>query len=124
MDKLTFYLIVGAFAMHGLGMLAVGLSLPKQLQNPKGAFGHSWALRRLGPVPESVAGTVLFGLAGIGYLIAAVGLFLGAAWWPLGAWLGAPLTIVAIALWFGSVPAGTYAGGVLAAVTIAIMVAT
>jgi len=42
---------------------------------------------------------------------------LQADWWTSFAWLGAPADFLAIALWFGAAPPGTYMGGMLAALT-------
>ena len=115
------YLIVAAFALHGIGMLGGGLTLPLVQRKPDSAFGHSWLLSRLGAL-EPVIGTILWGLAGLGFIVAAAGFGLDAEWWRLGAWVGAPLTIVVVVLWYGAVPPGTYVGGVLAALTIGALV--
>lgn len=116
------YLISAAFLMHGIGMLGAGLTLPAAMRKPESGFGNSWLLARLSPGTQAVIGTVLWGLAGIGFIGAAVGYFLGAEWWRMFAWLGAPTTIAAIALWFGAVPPGMYAGGVLAAIVLGALV--
>ncbi len=122
MQTWGFYLIIAAFALHGAGMLLSGLTLPMATRAEKQGFGHSWLLSRFGTETESLIGTIVWGLAGIGYLVAAIGLLLGAGWWVYGAWLGAPLTMVAVLLWFGAVPMGTYLGGVLAALTLGALV--
>jgi len=122
MNQTGVYLIAAAFALHGFGMLLAGLRMPVTLQREGQPFGHSWLLSRLGLQTETVLATIIWGLAGIGFIVAGVGFALEQGWWVLGAWLGAPLTIAAVALWFGAVPAGTYAGGVLAALTIGALV--
>jgi len=116
--EVTRYLISAAFLLTGLGMLGAALTLPVALREPGGAYGHSWLLARFGPQVEAVVGTILWGLAGLGFIGAAVGMFLGANWWTMFAWVGAPSTIAAIALWFAAVPPGTYVGGMMAALTI------
>lgn len=115
---LTRYLITGAFLLNGIGMLGAALTLPVALQKPDQPFGHSWILRRFGTQTEAVVGTVLWGLAGIGFIGAGVGYFLDATWWTYFAWVGAPANIAAIALWFAAVPPGTYIGGMMAALTL------
>lgn len=122
MDTWSVYLIAAAFALHGFGMLGAGLTLPVAMRSSDKGFGHSWLFSRVAPGAEPVIGTILWGLSGVGFIIAGAGLAFGAAWWELGAWLGAPLTILAIALWFGAVPVGTYVGGVLAALTLGSLV--
>ena len=90
---LTRYLITGAFLLNGIGMLGAALTLPVALQKPDQPFGHSWILRRFGTQTEAVVGTVLWGLAGIGFIGAGVGYFLDATWWTYFAWVGAPANI-------------------------------
>lgn len=115
---LTRYLITAAFILNGAGMLGAALTLPVALQKPDQSFGHSWLLRRFGVQTEAVVGTILWGLAGIGFIGAGIGYVLEAPWWQLFAWVGAPANIAAIALWFAAVPPGTYVGGMLAALTL------
>ncbi len=122
MDTISLYLIAAAFGLHGIGMLGSALTLPLAIQKSEKGFGHSWLLARFGTQVEAVAGSIIWGLAGIGFLVAGIGLALGASWWEMGAWLGAPMTIIAIVLWFGAVPMGTYVGGVLAALTLGALV--
>jgi hypothetical protein len=116
--EITRYLISAAFLLNGVLMLGAALTLPVALQKEGGAYGHSWLLSRFGNQVEAVVGTILWGLAGIGFIGAAVGFFIGADWWQLFAWVGAPATVAAIALWFAAVPPGTYVGGMMAALTI------
>lgn len=123
MDNWQVYLVSAAFAMHGLGMLGAALTLPIALRSGKAqGFGHSWLLQRFGTDTEALLGTIIWGLAGLGFLVAAVGFLISAPWWVFGVYLGAPLTVVAIALWFGSVPAGAYAGGVFAALALGVAI--
>ncbi len=117
------YIIAAAFGLQGFALMAAALSLPAAVRKPVGeSFGHSWVLARFGPEIEGVVGTILWGLAGLGFIVAGVGLALGGSWWTLGAWLGAPLTIIAVAAWFGSEPPGAYLGGVLAALTLGALI--
>jgi hypothetical protein len=121
MSGIAPYLIAAGFALMGVLLLGSGLTLPVALraeERPERGFGHSWVLARFGRELESVAGTIVWGLAGIGFIVAALGIVLGQQWWALGAWLGAPLTVAAIALWFGAVPSGAYIAGVMASLTI------
>ena len=120
MDTWGLYLVAAAFGFTGIGLLMAALGLPRTLRSDggKATFGHSWLLSRLGTEKEVLIGTILWGLAGLGFIIAGAGMALQVSWWAWGAWLGAPLTIVAIVLWFGAIPSGTYAAGVLAALTI------
>ena len=120
--ELTRYLISAAFLLNGLGMLGAALTLPVALRKRGGAYGHSWLLSRFGTETEAVVGTILWGLAGIGFIGAGIGFFIGAEWWQMFAWVGAPADIAAIALWFMAVPPGTYVGGMMAALTIGWMV--
>lgn len=122
MDTFGRYLVAIAFALHGVGMLGAGLTLPLMTRKTDSGFGHSWLLSKAGPQVEAVAGTIIWGLAGIGFVVAAAGFLLGQSWWTFGAWLGAPATILAVALWFGAVPMGTYVGGVFAALTLGVLV--
>lgn len=121
MDTWGRYLISAAFVLHGLGMLGAGLYLPIAMRS-EGDFGRSWLLSRWGERFSAITGTILWGLAGLGMMGAGVGLFLGASWWTAFGWLGAPATILAIALWFGAVPMGAYAGGILAALLLGALV--
>ena len=116
--EITRYLISAAFLATGILMLGAALTLPIALQEEGGAYGHSWILSRFGNRVEALVGTIIWGLAGIGFIGAAVGFFIGADWWQLFAWVGAPATIAAVALWFAAVPPGTYVGGMMAALTI------
>ena len=116
------WLISAAFLVHGIGMLGAGLTLPMAIRKTDSGFGHSWFFERCGTQVEAVAGTILWGLAGIGFIGAAVGLFMSQNWWVLFAWVGAPATLLAVLLWFGAVPMGTYAGGVLAALTLGALI--
>ena len=116
--ELARYLISAAFLLNGIGMLGAGLTLPIVLRKKDQLFGHSWVVARFGTQAEAVTGTILWGLAGLGFIGAGIGYFLQASWWQSFAWLGAPADILAIALWFGAIPPGTYVGGMLAALTL------
>lgn len=115
------WLVTGAFGAHGLGMLGAAGYLPWSMRGPKSDFvGASWLLGS--GVPAIIVGVVLWGVAGVGFVAAAVGFWQGAEWWRLAAWAGSVFTLAAIALWAGSVPAGVYLGGALALGTIAYLV--
>lgn len=121
METIAPYLIAGGFALLGILLLGSALTLPVALRTERTAkgFGHSWVLSRLGVDAEALIGTIIWGLAGLGFIVAAVGYVFGQQfWWVYGAWLGAPMTIIAIALWFGALPMGMYAAGVMAALTL------
>jgi hypothetical protein len=72
--------------------------------------------------PAVLVGVVVWAIAGIGFIGAAVGFWQGAEWWRSWAWVGSIFTLVAIGLWFGSVPVGVYVGGALAIATIVYLV--
>lgn len=121
METIAPYLIAGGFALLGILLLGSALTLPVALRSERTAkgFGHSWALARFGVQTEALIGTIIWGLAGLGFIIAAVGYLFGQqVWWIYGAWLGAPLTIIAIALWFGALPMGMYVAGVMASLAL------
>jgi len=110
-------LVAGAFGMHGIGMIGAAAYLPWSMRSPKGDFvGASWLLG--GGTLASIAGVIVWLIAGAGYLAAAVGFWQGALWWCSVAWVGAIFTLIAIALWFRSVPFGVYVGGTLAVATV------
>jgi hypothetical protein len=117
-NTLSLYLTAGGFVLMGVLIGWAGIGMPATLRGDGGDAHRSWLLRRLALETEILIGTVLWGLAGLGLVIAGVGLGLAQPWWQYGAWLGAPLTIAAVALWFGVVPAGAYVAGVFAALTI------
>ena len=108
---------IAAFALHGLGMIGAAGYLP---WDRKGNFiGASWLL---GAGGLAIAlGVVIWAVAGIGYVLAAYGLWRGLEWWEPAAVVGALATLAAIALWFGKVPGGVYAGGALAVATLALV---
>lgn len=118
-DGIWRYLISGAFLMHGLGMLggAIMVALVGEAAERNG-FGQSWLLSKGGAALQSTLGVLIWGAAGAGFVAAAAGFYLDQAWWTNAAWVGAPATLLAIALWAGAVPPGTYAGGALAVATI------
>lgn len=118
MNTLSLYLTAGGFVLMGLLIGWAGIGMPAALRGREGESHRSWLLRRLPLETEILIGTILWGLAGIGLIVAGAGLALSQGWWQYGAWLGAPLTIAAVALWFGVVPAGAYVAGVFAALTI------
>ena len=104
--------ISGAFLTHGLGM--VGGAVAIALAREGAGFGRSWLLARAGRPLETAVGVLLWGAAGIGFIVAAIGFFRYDGYWMTAAWVGAPATVAAIVLWAGVVPTGTYVGGLLA----------
>lgn len=112
------WLIVGAFGMHGLGMLGAAGYLPFDAK--RSFIGESWLFG--GEGLSSIAGVVVWGIAGLGYLAAAIGFWRDTPWWQAAAWVGAAFTIAAIALWIGKVPGGVYVGGLLAVATVAYLI--
>lgn len=115
------WLVTGAFAAHGLGMLGAAGYMPWSIRSPKQDFvGASWLLGN--GVLAIVIGVTLWSVAGAGFVAAAVGFWQGAEWWRLAAWVGSAFTIAAIALWAGHVPFGAYVGGALAIGTIGYLV--
>lgn len=115
------WLVIGAFGMHGLGMIGAAGYLPWSIRSPKGDFiGASWLLG--GATLAILVGVVVWLIAGAGYVAAAVGFWQGAEWWRSAAWAGAAFTLIAIALWFRSVPFGVYVGGALAVGTIVYLI--
>ena len=111
------WIVIGAFALHGVGMLGAAGYLPF---DKKGGFiGASWLL---GAGGLAVAlGVVIWAAAGAGYVAAAYGLWRDLDWWRSAATVGAVATLVAIALWFGKVPGGVYVGGLLAVATLVLV---
>jgi hypothetical protein len=114
-------LVAAMFLGHGLAMAGSGAYLPWSIRGTTGDYVRdSWLLG--GGGPAVAAGTVIWLAAGVGFILAAVGVWQGWDWWRTAAWAGAAATLLALGLWFGSVPAGAYAGGVLAAATLAYLV--
>jgi hypothetical protein len=102
-----------ALLAHGLGMIggAVWLALPKG--EHKG-FGDSWLLARLGRVPQALVAVALWGVSGVAFIFAAYGFWSSASWFSAAIYVGAPTTLLAVALWAGAVPIGAYAGAAFA----------
>lgn len=122
MDASTIrWLVTGAFAAHGVGMIGAAGYLPWSMRAAKPDFiGASWVL---GSAALAVAiGVVVWAIAGAGFVAAAIGFWQGFGWWRLAAWIGSAFTLLAIALWAGSVPFGVYVGGALALGTIGYLV--
>ena len=102
-----------AFIMHGLGMIG-GLYFVFTTRSWFGAAlgGAVLAARLITALIWVVAG-VAFAAAGWGY-------WHDLEWWRTAAWVGAPASLVGIALWAGPIPPGTYVG---AAMSLAVIVA-
>jgi len=119
--NVTGWLVKGAFAMHGIGMLGAAGYLPFSIRNPKADFvGASWLLGS--GMAAVVVGVAVWAIAGAGFVAAAVGLYQGAEWWRTAAWVGSLATLLAVGLWVGKVPFGVYVGAALAAGTIGYLV--
>ncbi len=117
----TNLIIPGAFAIHGLAMLAMALGLPWTIRGGKEEWlGASWLLGD--GVVAVVVGVMVWLGAGGAYAAAAVGFWAGTVWWPTAAWVGAVSTLAAVGLWARSVPSGAYAGAALAAGTIVYLI--
>ena len=115
------WLVTGAFAAHGVGMIGAAGYLPWSVRDPKGEFiGASWLLG--GGFLAIAIGVVVWAIAGAGFIGAAIGFWQGAPWWRPAAWIGSVFTLLAIALWAGKVPFGVYVGGALAVGTIGYLV--
>ena len=115
------WLVTGAFAAHGLGMIGAAGYLPWSMRGAKSDFvGASWLLGS--GVAAIVVGVIVWAIAGAGFVAAAVGYWQGADWWRQAAWAGSVFTLLAVALWAGNVPVGVYVGGVLALGTIGYLV--
>ena len=113
------WLVTGTFGLHGVGMLGAAGYLPWSIR--KGDFvGASWLL---GSGAAAIAiGVLVWAIAGVGFVGAAVGFWQGAEWWRQWAWVGSIFTLAAVGLWFGSVPFGVYVGGALAIATIGYLI--
>jgi hypothetical protein len=116
--EVTRWLVTGAFAMHGLGMVGASGYLPWSIRSEKGDFIRaSWVLGS-GALAAAI-GVAVWLVAGAGFLAAVYGFWQGAPWWRVAAWIGSAATLIAIALWVRAVPFGVYVGGALAVGTIA-----
>jgi len=111
------WLVTGAFAAHGLGMVGAAAYLPWSIRSARGDFiGASWLLGS-GTLAIAV-GVVVWCVAGVGFIGAAVGFWQGAGWWQAAAWVGSVFTLLAVGLWAGHEPFGVYVGALLAVATI------
>lgn len=119
MDQdLVRYLVTGAFAMHGIGMIGAAGYLPF---DRKGSFiGASWLLGS--GAAATVLGVLIWGIAGAGFAAAAWGFWNADAWWRSAAAVGSIATIIACVVWVGKIPVGVYVGGLLAAGTLVYLV--
>jgi hypothetical protein len=120
--KTVHWLVVGAFALHGVGMIGAAGYLPWSMRSTKAQFiGASWLLGS--GTLAVVVGVIVWLVAGAGFVAAATGLWQATGWWTATAWVGSVFTLLAIALWLGKVPFGVYVGGLLAAATMWYLVA-
>jgi hypothetical protein len=120
--NITRWIVSGAFLMHGLGMVGGAIMTTVAKARDDRGFGRSWLLSGLSRPIEVVLGALLWGAAGLGFLVAAAGFLGGNSYWATAAWVGAAATLVAVALWAGAVPPGTYVGAALAIAVIAALV--
>jgi len=115
------WLVTGAFAAHGIGMVGAAGYLPWSMRGPKPDFvGASWLLGS--GVLAIAVGVIVWMVAGAGFIAAAVGYWQGADWWRSSAWIGSVFTLLAVGLWAGNVPFGVYVGGALAVATIGYLI--
>ncbi|RJQ50891.1 MAG: hypothetical protein C4521_13150 [Actinobacteria bacterium] len=112
------WLVIAAFALHGVGMIGAAAYLP--FDRSGGFIGASWLLGS--GLMAIIAGVVIWALAGAGYVAAAYGFWQDASWWRAAAWVGALFTLVAIVVWIGKIPAGVYVGGALAVATVVYLI--
>lgn len=112
------WLVTGAFAAHGAGMVGAAGYLPWSMSSTKGDFiGSSWLLGN--GTLAVIVGVVVWAVAGAAFVAAGIGFWRGDEWWRTAAWAGSLFTLLAIGLWVGHVPFGVYVGGLLAVDTIA-----
>jgi hypothetical protein len=118
MTPLVRTLVSLALLVHGLGMIggAVWLAVPKGRHQ---GFGDSWLLARAGRTVQSVVAVVLWGTSGLAFVAAAWAFWSSAPWLDSAILVGAPTTLLAVVLWAGSVPIGSYVGAAFAAAMLA-----
>ncbi len=118
MTPLVRTLVPVALLVHGLGMIggAVWLAVPKGRHQ---GFGDSWLLARAGPTIQSIVAVLLWGVSGAAFVGAAYAFWSSAPWLDSAILVGAPTTLLAVALWAGSVPIGAYVGAAFAAAMLA-----
>lgn len=105
--------IAAALLMHGLGMLGGGIWLAiSKGQRP--GWGESWLLAPAGPAVQSVVAVLVWGVSGLAFIAAAYAFWSSAPWFDTTIYIGAPTTLLAVVLWAGAVPFGTYIGAVFA----------
>ena len=106
-------LVTLALFMHGLGMIGGALWLAVPKGDPRG-FGDSWLLVRMGRTAQAVIAVLLWGGSGVAFVAAAYAFWTAAPWFDTVVLVGAPTTLVAVALWAGSIPIGAYIGAFFA----------
>jgi hypothetical protein len=118
MTPLVRTLVSLALMVHGLGMIggAVWLAVPKGRHQ---GFGDSWLLARAGRTVQSVVAVLLWGTSGLAFVAAAWAFWSSAPWLDSAILVGAPTTLLAVVLWAGSVPIGSYVGAAFAAAMLA-----
>jgi uncharacterized membrane protein YphA (DoxX/SURF4 family) len=116
---LRWVMIVAWFA-HGIGTLAnvvvaAGVKIGFPNKPP--------VVSILASSPMRYVAAAVWLVVAVGYIAAAIGLLTGAPWWPVAAWVAAPLSIVMILLYWPAVPSGEQYGGQLVnAATIAYLI--
>jgi hypothetical protein len=102
--------VIVAWFAHGLGTLA---NIPAALGVKIGFPDRPPALNILTSTPLKYLAALLWAVVAAGYVAAAVGLIIGVPWWPVAAWVAAPLSFVMILLYWPAVPPGEQYGGQL-----------
>jgi hypothetical protein len=107
-----------ALLAHGLGMIGGGLWLAASNGRQQG-WGDSWLLGRAGRAVQSIVAVLLWCGSGAAFVAAAYAFWASAPWLDTAILVGAPTTLLAVALWAGAVPVGAYIGAVFAAIVLA-----
>lgn len=116
MQQTLKWLVPAAFVAHGIGMVG-GIYFVFTSKSWFGdAFGDGLMLAR-------IIAAIVWVVSGVAFIAAGWGYWQQTEWWRTAAWVGAPTTLIGIALWAGSIPPGTYLGGLMAAATIVALLA-
>jgi uncharacterized membrane protein YphA (DoxX/SURF4 family) len=104
------WVMIVAWFVHGIGTLAnVAATAGAKIGFPK----KPPVVRILTSSPLRYVVAAVWLVVAAGYIAAGVGLVIGAPWWPIAAWVAAPLSLVMILLYWPAVPAGEQYGGQL-----------
>jgi hypothetical protein len=112
-------IVVIVIAAHGIGHV-MGVMSPLGIEI-QGGSGDSWAISRFGTGLAGAVEVVLFLIATIGFVIAAVGLWNGAEWFRTAAVVSAVVSLLAIGLFPAQLPTFSMIGAV--AVDVALLAA-